>query len=421
MTSFTRAQWGARPARPGPGRLDPRQVVGLAFHWPGMASPIRGVEAVARALRGWQAFHMDGRGWSDIAYQVAIDQDGNRYDLRGLDTQSGANGNTDVNERYGAVLLVIAPGEKPTEAMIRTARQVVADHRARFPRSERLVGHQQIRPDGTSCPGPAVMAAIRGHVFEPRDVRRRPRRLVIRQANLYREERQKVLERGLDALVAGRPHLVGTNESANHLDELQAVADDAGYRLVVHDRSRRARAQNTVLLRDDVELLGSFVRTMCPAVGDSPERTALVVKYRYAGRRRAHIQTHANSHVQDGGEPHRLPRVQKGYVPHMRALRALVDELEADDHAVTLAGDLNWAWARKVAWVFAPKRVLRRAGLRAQWGHKTAPVWRRRRIDYIAYDPDELTILGQRLVAHDTTDPARHPWPEVTFEVKETR
>ncbi len=165
--TFTRADWQARPADGGPGALDPTQVVGVALHWPAMAKPLTTATAVCAALRAWQAFHMDDRGWSDIAYQLAFDQVGNRYELRGLRTQSGANGDTEPNETHGAFLLVLAPGEEPSDAMVDAVRQAVADHRRLFPRSTRIVGHSDIRPEPTACPGPAALAAIRAGRFNP--------------------------------------------------------------------------------------------------------------------------------------------------------------------------------------------------------------------------------------------------------------
>lgn len=167
MTVYSRTDWGARPARSGPGPLAAREVVGLVFHWPAMAKPVRGFKAVAAALRAWQAYHMDTHGWSDIAYQVAVDQDGNRYILRGLDRQSAANGNEDLNDELGAILLVLAPGEEPSDAMIVEVRQVVADHRRLFPDSRDLLGHNEVRPEGTACPGPIVMRHLDAGTFEP--------------------------------------------------------------------------------------------------------------------------------------------------------------------------------------------------------------------------------------------------------------
>lgn len=181
----TRPVWGARRRRGGPGALDPDLVEGIALHWPAMTKPLRGVGPVSAALRSWQAYHQDTLGWSDIGYQEAVDQDGNVYQLRGLSTQSGANGNQDVNERFGALLLVLAPGEEPTAAMVRAVRRRIAEHRERFPRSRRIVGHQDVRPEPTACPGPAVMAAIRAGRFDPdRRRRRKPNRVQVGRQDL---------------------------------------------------------------------------------------------------------------------------------------------------------------------------------------------------------------------------------------------
>jgi len=165
--TFTRSDWEARPAGRGPGPLFGANVVGIALHWPAMTKPLTTIAAVMAALRSWQAFHMDKHGWSDIGYQRAYDQAGNRYILRDLDTQSGANGDTDVNERYGALLLILAPGETPSPAMLATVREDIVEHRRLFHRSTQIVGHGQIRPEPTACPGPIAQRMIDEGAFEP--------------------------------------------------------------------------------------------------------------------------------------------------------------------------------------------------------------------------------------------------------------
>lgn len=165
---FTRKEWGARARRRHPGTLDPRAVDGIALHWPGMMHPLTSVKAVTNALRSWQRLHMEDRGWSDIAYQVAIDQAGNRYRLRGLKNRSAANGNTTLNLTYGAALLILGPGELPSPAMVEATRLVVARHRVLFPLSHKIVGHGQIRPGGTDCPGGQAQRLIDHRGFEPR-------------------------------------------------------------------------------------------------------------------------------------------------------------------------------------------------------------------------------------------------------------
>lgn len=163
-----RSAWNARTPRPGPGRLTASRVEGVTLHWPGMGDRhIASKASVASALRGWQDYHMDGRDWSDIAYQVAVDQAGRAWMLRGLANQSGANGDNDVNERYGAILLVVGTGEDPTPELIATTRAVIADFRALYPHGTAIKPHSAVRPEPTDCPGDQVRALITHGAFEP--------------------------------------------------------------------------------------------------------------------------------------------------------------------------------------------------------------------------------------------------------------
>jgi hypothetical protein len=123
--------------------------------------------AVASALRGWQDYHMDDRGWADIAYQIAVDQAGRAWTLRGLTTRSAANGDEDVNSRYGAILLVIGDTEPLSAALKATVRGVVADFRKYYPAGTLIRPHSAIRPAPTSCPGDLARAAINRGEFTP--------------------------------------------------------------------------------------------------------------------------------------------------------------------------------------------------------------------------------------------------------------
>ena len=164
-----RSAWGARAAKSGPGLLTVDRVKGAVIHWPGTTShtPITSQASVASQLRGWQAYHMDDKGWSDIAYQVAVDQAGRAWTLRGLRTQSGANGGTEQNEDYCAILLVLVQGEQPSAAMKATVREVIADVRRIYPNGTLIRPHSAVRPEPTDCPGPAARAAITRGDFTP--------------------------------------------------------------------------------------------------------------------------------------------------------------------------------------------------------------------------------------------------------------
>lgn len=174
---ISRAAIGLRPPTDSHS-LVPSQVKNTAYHYPGTPKPINAVGAaglarVKSALRGWQAYHMDSRGWSDIAYCIAIDQVGRAYTLRGINIRSAANGGAQVNLEYGAILLVLGNNEAPSAAMEATARAVMQDYRVRFSRiPRRPTWHGAIRPGGTAsdpstdCPGTRTIAAIKAGKFD---------------------------------------------------------------------------------------------------------------------------------------------------------------------------------------------------------------------------------------------------------------
>ena len=177
VTYITRAQIGL-VAPNGSHTLVPSQVLNTAFHYPGMAKPIdaRGDAGLARvksALRGWQTYHMKTRGWNDIAYCLGVDQVGRAYTLRGINIRSAANGGTQVNLNYGAVLLILGNDEEPSAAMEATSRAIMQDYRVRFSRvPRRPTWHGAIRPGGTAadpstdCPGKRTIAAIKAGKFD---------------------------------------------------------------------------------------------------------------------------------------------------------------------------------------------------------------------------------------------------------------
>lgn len=162
-----RSEWTDRGPVKALTRLDPDKVIGTAIHWPGTTAAIgdSGASGTVRRLEGYRRFHTAappiGKGWNDIAYQVAIDQGGRIYSARGLEWQSAANGTEALNERYVAVLLLVGPGEQPSAAMLDSFRWLRQRILARYPLARKVVGHGQIRPKGTACPGPLVMAHIR--------------------------------------------------------------------------------------------------------------------------------------------------------------------------------------------------------------------------------------------------------------------
>lgn len=124
------------------------------IHWPGRTGVIpRDRAAIVRALEAWRRYHMSDRGWRDIAYNVAVDLNGDVWVLRGWDVQDGgvAGRSDDVT-----ILLVMGTGDKMTDAMKRSTLWCMREF-------ERRKGGQLLRSwhgalSSTSCPGPEATA-----------------------------------------------------------------------------------------------------------------------------------------------------------------------------------------------------------------------------------------------------------------------
>ena len=151
---FTRAEWGARPPKSRSTNIAPAHVTA---HWAG-PSPWRGgpmdPARSASLVRGIQAFHMDGQGWSDIAYTSLIDPWGNTFEGRGPGVRTAANGSNDGNQRSYAVCYLAGVGDPLTEP---------AKHA--FLREAQRLGQplDRVHSDwfSTSCPGDELRAWIR--------------------------------------------------------------------------------------------------------------------------------------------------------------------------------------------------------------------------------------------------------------------
>ena len=151
LYDFTRSDWGARPASH-VNSLDYSQVRDLIVHYPGTASPIaRDDESIRRALRGWQDYHIDKKGWSDLAYNVAVDQMGRVWEGRGYDRRDGATsgrGGTSMS-----ILAMVANDEAPTDLMLSGILRVITEGKRRAPNA--AVG-PHCNYVSTTCPGTAL-------------------------------------------------------------------------------------------------------------------------------------------------------------------------------------------------------------------------------------------------------------------------
>lgn len=167
-----RSAWTKTKSNAVPAKAD--QMTGVALHYPGAGSAIgvESVQATAARLEGYRRMHVNGKGWKDIAYNVAVDQAGRVWTLRGVSRQSGANGTGAANRAYGSVLMLVGNTEAPSQEMIAATLYAVRLWDVRYK------GVKFIRPHGyfvsTACPGTAIRRLLNdGHTFYMRTARER--------------------------------------------------------------------------------------------------------------------------------------------------------------------------------------------------------------------------------------------------------
>lgn len=105
----------------------------------------------ATIWRAWQAFHMNDRGWSDIAYNAGICPHGWRLEGRGIGVRSAANGTSAGNRRSYAFCYLAGEGDPLTDP----AREAFCDEASRYGLPLRWE-HRDWKP--TQCAGPAIRA-----------------------------------------------------------------------------------------------------------------------------------------------------------------------------------------------------------------------------------------------------------------------
>lgn len=111
-------------------------------------------EREAAIMRGFQAFHQGpSRGWTDIAYHRVIFASGNVYEGRpGRVMGAHAYG---ANDTMGCCF-VMTDGDQPTPYMLQTFAEIAKTDRINVWR-----GHRQRPGNSTSCPGDALMKALK--------------------------------------------------------------------------------------------------------------------------------------------------------------------------------------------------------------------------------------------------------------------
>lgn len=167
MTWHPRSDWTKAPkggtVLAGTGRV----ITTIYIHFPGAGPRTIGTASPRARLEGYRRYHKGTQGWADIAYNLAVDQRGDVWELRGIDRQSGANGGTRSNRHGMAVLVLVGDNEEPTAACIAGIKDAVRRIRAQHPKARAIKGHQESPDASTDCPGEPLMRLVRAGALEP--------------------------------------------------------------------------------------------------------------------------------------------------------------------------------------------------------------------------------------------------------------
>jgi len=159
-----REDWGARP-RSGASRFRNTRRKLVGHHTAGDLTT--SIEESMAMMRSTQSFHQTGKGWTDIAYNLAVDSLGNLLEGRGFSFQNGANAPENATS-YSVVYLGNTEVHPFTTAAAQTVfklKEYLDAPVEACPGGCGLYGHRDINP--TLCPGEKFYAWILGGSQEP--------------------------------------------------------------------------------------------------------------------------------------------------------------------------------------------------------------------------------------------------------------
>lgn len=146
----TRQQWGARRPTSVKQIAVPTRELWL-HHTAGAGNGASGVRATQR-------YHMDTKGWSDIAYSYLVDADGTVYEGRGP-AVAGAHTRNHNSISHAICAIGDYQQEQPTERLVHSiARLVRHGHERGWWPATLTGGHRDV--GSTACPGQHLYSRI---------------------------------------------------------------------------------------------------------------------------------------------------------------------------------------------------------------------------------------------------------------------
>jgi hypothetical protein len=153
MKLVLRSEWGAR----NPKRRDAATFTRLSTgHWNGPTITVYGQltwdhHICASLVRGIQNFHMDDRGWNDIAYNFLVCPHEYVFEGRGMHIINAANGTNEANRSSHAIMFLAGELNQFSHHEKTGFKQCVRYISERSQILEKAVGHRDHK--ATSCPG----------------------------------------------------------------------------------------------------------------------------------------------------------------------------------------------------------------------------------------------------------------------------
>lgn len=151
ITKFhSRAELGLRRPKSVSNTISPGRG-GVAVHYGGAAQRISSPDEARARWIAWQRYHMDTRGWVDIAYTAGFDDWGNVYAGRGFGVRTAANGTNDGNNRYYAFTWIGGEGETPSAKALEALNWLIDEARREGGAGLDVRPHSSFK--STACPG----------------------------------------------------------------------------------------------------------------------------------------------------------------------------------------------------------------------------------------------------------------------------
>lgn len=149
-----RRVWGARPPR-SVTPFDPD--FGDTVHYEGVNLGVFAHTTCASKVRGIQNFHMDAKGWVDVAYSDLGCPHGYVFEGRGPLVRTAANGTNEGNASAHATCALLGPDDAVTDELL-WAMAVSAARLNRAAGLQRVNGHRDWKP--TACPDDDLYAQL---------------------------------------------------------------------------------------------------------------------------------------------------------------------------------------------------------------------------------------------------------------------